>query len=313
MKVAIVVIGRNEESSLAESLSSCSNFPTCYVDSGSTDNSLELSMKYVSLFCEILSPFSAAKARNKGVEFLKEKYPSIEYVQFIDGDCLLDPDWLDIGLSYLSSNEDVAVVCGARQERFPHESVFNKLCNQEWNPVFGMISSCGGDALFRLSAFDQVSGFDQSLTAGEEPELCFRLREKNWKIVRIDHSMTSHNADIKTFFQYSKRVQRAGYAYMYGFLKHIGSVYNIRPVLRIVFWGVFLPVMMILSKYSLVIFIVYFFQFIRLFLKSEFRGIEIKIYQAFFLSYGKVFEAIGMFRALYSYYVSKKPTFIDYK
>ena len=42
--------------------------------------------------------------------------------------------------------------------------------------------ACGGDALMRASAFQQVSGFDASIIAGEEPELCVRLRQKGWKI-----------------------------------------------------------------------------------------------------------------------------------
>jgi len=313
MRVAIVVIGRNEQSTLAQSLSSCSNITTCYVDSGSTDNSLELSKEYVSLSCEILSPFSAAKARNKGVEFLKEKYPSLEYVQFVDADCILDSDWLNVALFYLSINEDVAVLCGARKERFPEESIFNKLCNQEWNPVFGEILSCGGDALVRLSAFDEVGGFDPALTAGEEPEMCFRLRKKDWKIFRLHQPMTIHDANIKTFFHYAKRVQRSGYAYTCGFLKHLGTYYNLRPVLRIIFWGIFLPIAAVFSKCKFILVLLYTLQFVRLFFKSEFKETKIKLYQAFFLSFGKVFEAIGMLKALYNYYLRKKPVLIEYK
>ena len=36
--------------------------------------------------------------------------------------------------------------------------------------------------LVRVEAFEAVGGFRPELIAGEEPELCMRLREKGWKI-----------------------------------------------------------------------------------------------------------------------------------
>ena len=43
-------------------------------------------------------------------------------MQFVDGDCEIDPGWLDRGLRELEARPDVAVVCGRRRERYPQAS-----------------------------------------------------------------------------------------------------------------------------------------------------------------------------------------------
>jgi cellulose synthase/poly-beta-1,6-N-acetylglucosamine synthase-like glycosyltransferase len=65
--------------------------------------------------------------------------------------------------------------------------------------------------MYRVSAFRAVGGFDESVVAGEEPELCMRLRKKGWKIRRVDAEMATHDADLRSFRQWWKRMVRGGY------------------------------------------------------------------------------------------------------
>ena len=44
-----------------------------------------------------------------------------------------------------------------------------------------------------------ASGFNATLIAGEEPELCLRLRQKGWEIWRLDAEMTLHDAAMTKF------------------------------------------------------------------------------------------------------------------
>jgi hypothetical protein len=104
----------------------------------------------------------------------------VEFVQFVDGDCEIVEGWMAIAYRELSARPRAAVVCGRRRERFPAASIYNRLCDMEWNTTIGEAKACGGDALIRERAFAEVGGYDGSVIAGEEPEMCVRLRERGW-------------------------------------------------------------------------------------------------------------------------------------
>ena len=187
-----------------------------YIDSNSTDGSAELAR---SLGAEVVEldvslPFSAARARNAGFERLVNVAPDVRFVQFVDADCEIVPGWLDRAMAELDARPDVAVVCGRRRERFPERSVYNRLADLEWDTPIGEAESCGGDAMVRAEAFKSVGGFDASIAAGEEPELCQRLRQRGWRIVRIDAEMTLHDAAMVNLAQWWRRSVRSGYGAM---------------------------------------------------------------------------------------------------
>jgi GT2 family glycosyltransferase len=141
-----------------------------------------------------------------------EMHPGVQFVQFVDGDCELQPGWIDIALSFLKSQQTTAIVCGRRRERYPERTRFNRLCDIEWDTPVGPTKACGGDSLVRVDAFRSVGGFDSSLIAGEEPDLCFRLRRNGWNIQRLNVEMTLHDANMKDLRQWWQRNVRSGYA-----------------------------------------------------------------------------------------------------
>ncbi len=219
-----VVIGRNEGDRLRICLESILHLAvqTVYVDSGSTDSSVKMArdigVEVVQLDMSI--PFTAARARNEGFNRLLELEPGISYVQFVDGDCEMQHSWSEAALCFLQQHEYVAVVCGRRRERFPERSIYNLLCDIEWNTPIGEAKACGGDAMMRVQAFSGVQGFRNNLIAGEEPELCVRLRQAGWKIWRLVEEMTLHDAAMNRFSQWWKRSVRAGYAFAEGAAIH---------------------------------------------------------------------------------------------
>jgi len=242
-----VVIGRNEGARLVRCLAAArrDHFPIVYVDSGSTDDSVERAR---ALGCEVVAldlgrPFTAARARNAGLARALDLRPDLRYVQFVDGDCELDAGWPARALARLATEEDVAVVCGRRRERYPERAVFNELCDVEWDTPVGPARSCGGDALMRVAAFSAVGGFDARVIAGEEPELCVRLRAQGWRIERLDAEMTLHDADMTRISQWWRRVRRSGYAYALGRAMHGAPPERhwVRETRRIYFWGGVVP------------------------------------------------------------------------
>lgn len=246
--VGFVVIGRNEGERLQRCLSSIQveSLPIVYVDSGSTDGSVAFarSLGVDVVLLDLSVPFTAARARNAGYRRLMELHPDVRFVQFVDGDCVVADGWVPSALRFLDGRQDVAAVCGRRREVHPEVSIYNRLCDIEWDTPVGQAAACGGDAMFRTAAFDQVGGFRGSLIAGEEPELCFRLREVGWRIWRLDVEMTAHDAAIHRFSQWWSRSKRAGYAFANGSWLHGRSAerYFVRETARAVVFGVCLPV-----------------------------------------------------------------------
>jgi cellulose synthase/poly-beta-1,6-N-acetylglucosamine synthase-like glycosyltransferase len=214
--VGCVAIGRNEGERLSACLESLRSYPAVYVDSGSTDDSLQLAQKMRAEFVELdgSRPFSAARARNAGLRRLLELHPVLELVQFVDGDCQVQEGWTERATRELKERPDVAIVCGRRRERYPKVSIFNRLCDVEWNTPTGEAMSCGGDSMMRIAALREAGGFDETVVAGEEPELCSRLRKKGWKILRIDAEMTLHDAAMTRWGQWWRRQMRSGYGAM---------------------------------------------------------------------------------------------------
>lgn len=256
-RTGIVAIGRNEGARLQACLRSLpQDCRAVYVDSGSTDGSVafarEMGVTVVEL--DMRQPFTAARARNAGLEALLDG-GLIDQVQMIDGDCVIDPAWIDTATGALAAEPDCAVVFGRRRERFPQASVYNAMCDQEWDVPIGEVRSCGGDALFRVAPLRAAGGYDPGLIAGEEPDLCARLRAAGHHIRRIDAEMTLHDAAMMRFSQYWRRAQRSGHAYAELAWRGRGAPDPLwrRQVRSILVWAAVLPAMLLLALAAAVI------------------------------------------------------------
>ena len=248
--IGAVLIGRNEGARLVRCLASVVGdvARTVYVDSGSTDGSLDAARAAGAQVVELdlSKPFTAARARNAGLARLLEDGP-LDYVQFIDGDCELREDWLATALAFLEDHPQAAVACGRRRERFPEATVYNRLCDREWDTPVGQAKACGGDALMRVAALEEVGRFNPGLIAGEEPELCVRLRQAGWQIWRLDAEMTWHDAAMTRFGQWWTRARRGGHAYAQGMAMHGAAPerHGVAGTRRALAWGLALPVLIL--------------------------------------------------------------------
>lgn len=248
--LGVVAIGRNEGGRLRHCLTSVAAYTPAvvYVDSGSTDNSLQLAraLGVETVELDMSIPFTAARARNEGFDKLLQLYSNVEYVQFVDGDCEIAAGWLERAQRELQAHAEAAVVCGRRRERRPQMSIYNRLCDMEWDTLVGEAEACGGDALVRVAPFQKVGGYRTTLVAGEEPDLCVRLRKAGWKVLRIDAEMTLHDAAMTHFRQWWKRAVRAGHAFAEcSWLHRCGPLPLWRREARSNwFWGLLVPLVM---------------------------------------------------------------------
>lgn len=319
--IGLVLIGRNEGERLLRCLASVPDnvAAVVYVDSNSSDDSVMQARKAGAHVVELdLSrPFTAARARNAGYEALS-RVASVAFVQFVDGDCEIQPGWIEAAHDFLQQTPKAAVVCGRRRERFPEASVYNRLCDDEWDTPIGSAKACGGDAMMRCLAFDAVEGFDPTLIAGEEPELCVRLRKAGWDIWRIDREMTLHDADMTRFGQWWQRARRGGHASAEGAAMHGAPPerHGVAPTRRALLWGLVLPLLVIvgalITPFALLLLLIYPAQVVRLALRAgplQRQGWE----QAFFLTLVKLPETLGVLQYGWRRFTRQRATLIEYK
>ncbi|MBD1850486.1 glycosyltransferase [Leptolyngbya sp. FACHB-711] len=327
--IGVVAIGRNEGERLIRCLNSLiaqlpAGTPIVYVDSGSTDGSVAaaqaLGVQVVEL--DMTIPFTMARGRNAGFRYLIEHCPEIQYVQFIDGDCELIEGWIEQAVSFLDSNPQLAIVTGRRIERYPEASIYNLLADLEWNTPVGEATECGGDILARASAIREVNGYNESLIAGEEPDMCMRLRQKGWKIWRIDVKMTLHDAAMTRFSQWWKRSVRGGWAAAAGAAMHGRSPekFRVKECRSGWLWGAIVPslaigLVPITQGFSLMLLLGYPYQMWRIYRYRRNFGDQpaaARIYSRFCVL-SKFPQAIGQFKYWLQRWQGKQATLIEYK
>ncbi|MEB3358503.1 MAG: glycosyltransferase [Synechococcales bacterium] len=251
-QIGVVTIGRNEGDRLVNCLCSLKaqlpdEMPIVYVDSGSTDGSLATAreMGVAAIALDPSRPFTMARGRNAGFDYLAKHHPELAYIQFIDGDCELVEGWLERAVAVLDESPAIAIVCGRRREKFPNASPYNRLADMEWNTPIGEAEGCGGDALIRIEALNRVDGYNGRLICGEEPEMCIRMRRQGWEIWRIGADMTRHDAAMTRFSQWWTRSVRSGWAVAEGAVMYglPPERYMIRKSWSGLWWGAVLPLL----------------------------------------------------------------------
>ncbi|CAM9160630.1 unnamed protein product [Discosporangium mesarthrocarpum] len=324
-RIGVVAIGRNEGDRLRACLESARRDceAVVYVDSGSSDDSVAMAR---SLGAEVVDldlsiPFTAARARNAGFERLCREWPDLAYVQFVDGDCELEAGWIGAAAEVLDA-DGWAVVCGRRRERHPEASIYNRLCDMEWDTPIGPAAACGGDAMMRVDVLQQVGGFSEDLIAGEEPELCVRIAEAGGRILRMDAPMTIHDAQLLSLSQWWQRGKRAGHAEAEGAERHpeANDRRNARDVRSAWIWGGLLPATALVpapftSGLSLLLLLVWPLQILRIGLRRPRPNFSLGENLLFGLDCvaGKAAHLAGVLRYLRGRATGRRSRLIEYK
>ena len=327
-QIGIVAIGRNEGDRLRRCLDSVvgNGLPVVYVDSGSTDGSIELARAKGADVVELdmSQPFTMARGRNAGFARLAEIAPDVRFVQFVDGDCEVVAGWLEQSLAAIESRPEIAAVSGRRRERFPDRSIYNRIADIEWQAPSGEAKYCGGDVLIRAEAFRQIEGYDPTLIAGEDPELSVRLRQHGWTILRIDAEMTLHDMAMTRFSQWWRRGVRSGFAFAEGAAMHgkPPERHWVGHVRSIVIWGIALPMTIVVLALawptlgaSLLLALAYPLQVFRV--ARYYHKVGLPWHLAWLYSgacvLGRFPNAVGAIRYWYTRLLGRRQALIEYK
>lgn len=319
--VGVVIIGRNEGARLILCLESVikQNVPCVYVDSQSSDNSVNEAKQrgITTVVLDKSAPINASRARNTGFETILNESPSLEYVHFIDADCELADTWLENGVTVLQQNPEVAIVSGRLREKHRIESVYMRLCDIDWYVKPGEVERCGGIFTVRKTVFESLNGFDTSLIAGADPEFCFRLHNKGWKILSLDVEMGTHDSAMTKFSQWWNRCVKVGFGYANG-----GKWGGWQKQYRSSFiWGAILPVtifigILFISTYFILLFGLYPLQVAKIYMSKLDIGTDSsydKYLYAQFCVLAKFPEARGVIKYFMTQWKGKQQKIIEYK
>jgi GT2 family glycosyltransferase len=322
-RVAVVVIGRNEGERLRRCLESAVPLAhiVVYVDSGSTDGSVETAKQLGALAVplDMSVPFTAARARNVGFAAAVKLDPDVELVQFLDGDTEIAKTWIQRAVRFMDENPDAAAVFGRRRERHPEASIYNQLCDAEWSVPGGQAKYCGGDVMIRRVAFEGVDGYTDRLIAGEEPDLCVRLRRNSWTIHCVDAEMTLHDASMLEFGQWWRRTTRSGFAFAQGAHMHGAAPERhwVRETVRIWVWALLIPLAALLASLvvgpkALLILVIYPAQITRVYFKYQ-GPPNVRFNRALFYTLARFPEMVGAAKFYALRLLGRQAKIIEYK
>jgi len=216
LQVSFVVIGLNEARHLAGSIGSCAQqgwnrdeIEIIYVDSGSTDRSVEIAQEVGAdrILHLASADANAARARNLGLAEVRS-----EFVQFVDGDTSLEPLWVKDAVAALRADPQLAGAEGDLHEANPAANVYHAICALDWPSSPGEVPYVSGNSLYRVAAISQAGGFDPRMNVGEEPELGARLRQGKWRFTHLDRIMAHHDLDMNGFGDWLRRCYKSGLA-----------------------------------------------------------------------------------------------------
>ena len=321
------MIGRNEGERLERCLRSLVGHvsPLVYVDSRSTDGSVafarSLGVEVVEL--DLSVPFTAARARNEGLARMRKLAPEVPLVQFVDGDCEVIEGWIEYAADVLSKDKGLVAIAGVRRERYPEQSIYNELCDVEWQQgPFGETNRFGGDVMMRIDALERIGGYNSGVIAGEDEEIAVRLHKAGGRILRVDRKMTIHDAAIHRLWQWWQRAKRSGHAYA-----QVEQMHGAPPTnkfraekKRVLIWGVGVPAALLALAppsmgVSLLLAGAYPLRALRVARNSRREGLSLRASAAWGLScaFSSFPEAVGMAKYHVDSLLQRVPKIIEYK
>ncbi len=213
--LSVVLIGKNQEWNIKRLIESVLNripqhlsSEVIYVDSASTDRTIELASQYPITIIQLSNDqrLTAAAGRNTGY-----RHSSGRYLLFLDGDMELWEGWIEKALDIFTKRPEVGGLTGIVIDK-PVDTQPHQITDYQpsaYGTETETILQTGGAALFPRAVLEQVGSYHPFIYSDEEPELCLRIRHAGYVLLRIKHPISYHYSSpsdaISTLFARRKR------------------------------------------------------------------------------------------------------------
>lgn len=216
MSVSIIIKTLNEEERIAEAVESAlkalpdGKVEVIVADSGSTDRTTEIARSYPIRVVQIMPPAQPSCGLGPQLGF---QYSTQPYICLIDGDMILEPDFLPEALDYFDKHPDVGGVTGHVVDQILESLEFQRRAKRHSPEArTGDIDRMNGGGLYRRSAIEQAGYFsDRNLHGHEEFDAGVRLRTNGWKLYRLDRPFVQHFGYTMTAYKLLVRRWRSKY------------------------------------------------------------------------------------------------------
>ena len=205
IKISIIIPCLNEEHFLPSLFSSIKNLTTnnisyevIMIDNGSTDRSVEIAREHNATF------FIEPEANISALRNVGARHARGEIFAFLDADCLPLPEWLDEAAKYKEQND---VGAFGSIPLCPSNGTWVEKAWMGISPkgVHDVGFICTANMFIQKNVFEQVNGFDENLTTGEDYDICQRIIKAGYKIISDKKVAVIHLRYPKTLFERFKK------------------------------------------------------------------------------------------------------------
>ena len=270
MTVSVIIKTLNEEEKIAATLESALAAVAPFggevvvADSGSRDRTLAIAAAYPVTVARIEPPALPSCGIGPQLGYQYSRHP---FLCLIDGDMVLDPDFLASALAFLDENPSFAGVTGHVEEKAVANLEFARRASRDApEKRVGPVDRMNGGGLYRRAAIEDVGYFsDRNLHGYEEFELGARLRDAGWSLHRLDRRFVSHYGHTENSYRLLLRRWRSKYLFGIGellraslgrryFLRLFGELPELKLWLAIyLWWGASLALLVLMPDKALAV------------------------------------------------------------
>lgn len=216
-RISIVVCTRNGDHTLPACLKSLTrqNYPdyeVIVIDDGSRDATAETTRRFEQVRYQFQEHAGLSIARNLGAQIATGSV-----IAYTDDDCMAHPDWL-VHLSHAFEDESIAAAGGPNIPPPPRNHIERVVAAAPGAPAHVLLDDIEAEHLpgcnlaIRKEALDKIGGFRAEFTtAGDDVDVCWRLREAGGRLVFVPGAMVWHHRRF-TIQAYLKQQRGYGHA-----------------------------------------------------------------------------------------------------
>lgn len=246
--ISVIIPAYNEERMVSQCLASLrrvsypkQKFEIIVVDNGSRDKTREIAGSFGAI---VLTDETATVSglRNLGAQKARG-----ELLAFVDSDCVVFPEWLSLGASYVSMSNLVA--WGAP----PAPPGDGTWVQSAWYLVrkkkagIQLVEWLESMNLFvRKSHFAKIEGFNENLVTAEDVDLCYRLSQFG-KIISDPRIEVVHLGEAATIREFVRKEIWRGMGNLKGLRSHEFKLSELPSLILPLYFGFLLPVILVVG------------------------------------------------------------------